>query len=481
MIFHKIPQRATTRVALLAATMAFVFFSQSAIADYYEYDYFYDTNRMSREHRLAGDVDDWIERGDSTVTASSVFDDGIRLAAWANEFEAGETFEFGIASAIYFFEIPSGTRYIEIKVRYKGEAHEGYLEEYGKLAGRIWIRNTDKEREYRDDDENTDTLYGDTFVLRANRRSETIKIAAANHVDDGLLELHVVAQSGELIDINYIDVVAKIRQPKVQVVHRYVKEYEWDPWYNYTYCYFYAGPHFYVNNHGYYVRWSYPIYDRHYLVVRANYRRYLDRYRRRHGVVVHHYYRPVRNVRIRVYNRDRSRSRRRLTQWTDRHDRVRNEYSRSRFVKKQRDRSQLANTRTRVRQTIEKHRREPVLVDREIQSKRVSLKRRRDADNVDRSSRSSLKTRISTRSQRTDKRKRTSQVKTQPQENRTKIRVRTQRTEPRKERKTEVRQTRTETKKAPSRTKTRKDDDDDDDDDEEEERSKRREARKKRR
>ena len=78
----------------------------------HEYDYFSD--RLSREHRDAGDVEDWIERGNATATASPRFEDGVRLTAWASELSDEENYEFAIASAIYFFEIPRQAQYIEI-------------------------------------------------------------------------------------------------------------------------------------------------------------------------------------------------------------------------------------------------------------------------------------------------------------------------------------------------------------------------------
>lgn len=489
MPFHKIVRNSL----ILALTALLIFLTQSAIADYYEYDYFYTTDRMSREHRSAGDVDDWIERGNSTVTASPVFADGIRLTAWASG--ADETaYEFGIASAVYFFEIPRGAQSIEIKVRYKGEPHEGYLDDYGKVAGRIWARNLEKEREYPDRGEDTETLYGDSFILRANRYSETIKIPAVNHVDDGLLELHIVAQNGELVDLNYIDVMTYRRQPKTRVV-QYTEAYDWDPWYNYTYTYFYAGPHYYLTNYGYYVRWSYPIYDRHYVTIRRNYRRYLDRYRRRHGVAVHHYYRPVRDVKIHVYNRDRdsARTRKHLTKWTESYEKVRHEYSQTRYTKKRRDRTNLESIQTRIRQTIEKHRRNPALVDREIQTRRISLKRRRDRT-TNESQRQSIKTQINSR-QQTDNSERYERIKrlrAQQQKDSSRTINRYRKTAPRNERETKTEDRRssrvkrrrtdtTETKKASNRKKRRDDDDDDDEDEDEDERSKRRKRRKKRR
>lgn len=471
---------------ILALTVLLLFLAQFAIADYYEYDYFYTTDRMSREHRLAGDVDDWFERGNSTVTASPIFPDGIRLTAWASGYDE-ETFEFGIASAVYFFEIPRGVQFIEIKVRYKGEPREAYLDDYGKAAGRVWIRNLEKEREYNRYEEDNETLYGDTFILRANRRSETIKIPAVDHVDDGLLELHIVAQNGELIDVNYIDVMTYRRQPKTRIV-QYTGYYDWEPWYNYTYTYFYAGPHYYVTDYGYYVRWSYPIYDRHYIIVRRNYRRYLDRYRRRHGVITHHYYRPDEDVSTHFYDRDRAQTRKHLTKWTERHQRVRHEYSRARYIKKRQNRAELETVQTRIRQTIEKHRREPVLMDREIQSIRVRLKRRRDRPETDEINRPNIRTRIYPRYQRPDaykRHKRSSRIRTQSQEDQL-IRIRRYRkTKSSKKRdETKIRRKQTPKSRRISSNRKKKKDakkKDEDEDDEEEEKQNRRNRRKRRR
>ena len=55
----------------------------SAVYAEYQYDYFSD--RVSREFRDGYDLEDWIERGNATVTASPRFADGIRLTAWAGE------------------------------------------------------------------------------------------------------------------------------------------------------------------------------------------------------------------------------------------------------------------------------------------------------------------------------------------------------------------------------------------------------------
>ncbi len=340
----------------------------AVLADY-EYDYFSD--RVSREHRDAGDVEDWIERGNATVTASPRFGNGLRLTAWASESDEEENYEFAIASAIYLFEIPRQAQYVEILVRYRGEPHRAAFD-YEEIAGRVWIRNTKREysrRRYNDNGEE-ETLYGDTFFLRAKRRSETIKIATAGHVDNGMLEMHIVAENGEQLDVEYVDVVTYQRQPDVRVIHRYARDYHWQPWYRYTYLYFYDGPFYYSTDLGYYIRWSYPVYDYHYLAVRRAYGVYLHNYYRRYP---RHYHRGSHyHVDVRV---DKSPKTRRLNRWTATHENTRREYSRSRLSVTT-SKTNKTNVQTRVRSLITEHRQTPVLADRVIQHSTLSQKRK---------------------------------------------------------------------------------------------------------
>lgn len=352
------------------------------LVTYYDYDYDYlRSNQISREHRDAGDVDDWIERGNSTVTASPRWRDGIRLATWASDYVSDDEYDFALASAIYLFDIPRRAQYIEIKVRYKGEGRQPDFDDYEEIAGRVWIRNLNREREYRRrDDDDRETLYGDTFVLRTRRRSETIKIPAAHHVDEnGMMELHLVVEDAGLLDVEYIDVSTYRRQPDIRVVHRYIRNYEWRPWYHYTYFYFYDGPCYYATDYNYYVRWSFPVYDRHYVVVRKSYRGYLNRYYLHHP----HYRRPRTNININVYNRDEHRTKtRRLSVWTRKYENVRREYDRSRLMKKRRSPTETQKVQNDVRATIKIHRSEPVLSDRVIQSREARVKRRRDSGSI---------------------------------------------------------------------------------------------------
>ena len=355
-------------ICLMLTILLLTLMPHAVLADY-EYDYFSD--RVSREHRDAGDVEDWIERGNATITASPRFENGIRLTAWASESDEEENYEFAIASAIYLFEIPRQAQYVEILVRYRGEPHRADFD-YEEIAGRVWIRNTKREysrKRYNDNGEE-ETLYGDTFFLRAKRRSETIKIATAGHVDNGMLEMHIVAENGEQLDIEYVDVVTYQRQPDVRVIHRYARDYHWQPWYRYTYLYFYDGPFYYCTDLGYYIRWSYPVYDHHYLAMRRAYGGYLHNYYRRYP---RHYHRDsYYHVDVRV---DKSPRTRRLNRWTATHENTRREYSRSRLSVTT-SKTNKPNVQTRVRSLITEHRQTPLLADRVIQRSPLPQKRK---------------------------------------------------------------------------------------------------------
>jgi hypothetical protein len=308
------------------------------------------------------------------------------LAAWASDYISDDEYDFALASAIYLFDIPKRAQYIEIKVRYSGEGHEADFDDSEEIAGRVWIRNFKKERKYQRYDDDNETLYGDTFVLRAKRRSETIKIPTAYHVDeDDVMELHVVVENGGLLDIEYIDVSTYRHQPEIRVVNKYIRSYEWRPWYYYTYFYFYDGPIHYVTDYDYYVRWSYPVYDVHYVTIRKNYRTYINRYYQRYPSRHHGHSRT--NININVYNRQQEGIKTsRLSKWTPEYERVRREYDRSRSMKK-RKRTDVERVRNSVRVTIDNHRSQPVLSDRSILSREARIKRRRSsAADSDRSS-----------------------------------------------------------------------------------------------
>ncbi|MBD3184277.1 hypothetical protein GF312_18485, partial [Candidatus Poribacteria bacterium] len=242
--------------------------------------YSYYGDRITTEYRRGYQVDDWVERGSSSITDSPLYADGIRLAAWSTRYE--DDYDYALASAIYFFEIPDNARSIRIKVSYDGEGDRGNFGD--EIAGRIWIRQPYIDRNYQeyyptngryqDVDE---PLYGDTYVLRANKHLEIIRIPADDHVQDGMMELHVVAEGRQRLDVKYIEVESYTSLPSVRVVTRYYRDYTWQPWYNYTYWYFYTGPTFHFGDY-YYVRYTYPRYRTHYVEIRKRYNDYLKVY-----------------------------------------------------------------------------------------------------------------------------------------------------------------------------------------------------------
>ena len=344
-----------------------------------DYDYYAD--RLSREHRVASDVDEWIERGNATITASPRFEDGVRLTAWANDAHNTDEYEFAIASAVYLFEIPTGAQYIEVIVRYRGEPHRLEIEDYEEpIAGRAWIRNTKREttRSGYYDENARETRYGDTFVLRAKNRSEHIKIPAVGHVKDGWMELHIVAEGGEQIDVEYLEVSTYRRQPKVRVLQRYTPSYRWRPWHRYTYLYFYDGPVYYATDYDYYLRWSYPVYDHHYLSIRSYYGGYLGRYRGYHPSAYYRYYSPYHGSYHSYYRGTPKVYQRRtqLNRWSAQHEKTRRQYSRSRLSANNRGENRTAVRRS-VRTTLENHRRQtPATTERVARQSIITQKLR---------------------------------------------------------------------------------------------------------
>ena len=371
-----------TRISVLSAVCLISCFVVVGLLTSAAADYDYYADRLSREHRIANDVDEWIERGNATITASPRFEDGVRLTAWANAAEDANNYEFAIASAVYLFEIPAGTQSIEILVRYRGEPHRLEIENYEEpIAGRAWIRNTKRESTRRGyQDENAEeTRYGDTFVLRAKNRSERIKIPAAGHVKDGWMELHIVAEGGEQIDVEYLEVSTYRRQPKVKVIQRYTPAYRWRPWHRYTYLYFYDGPIYYATDYDYYLRWSYPIYDHHYLSIRSYYGGYLGRYRRYYSGAYYRGYSPYYGSYHDGYYRGTPKvhqRRTRLNRWSAQHETARRQYSRSRLSANSRQ-TERTVLRRNVRTALENHRRQTPATTERMARRSIILEKQR--------------------------------------------------------------------------------------------------------
>ena len=370
-----------TRISILSVICLISCFVIAGLSTPANADYDYYADRLSREHRIASDVDEWIERGNATITASPRFEDGVRLTAWADDAQNTDDYEFAIASAVYLFEIPTGTQYIEVLVRYRGEPHRLEIEDYEEpIAGRAWIRNTKREttRSGYYDENAKETRYGDTFVLRAKNRSEQIKIPAVGHVKDGWMELHIVAEGGEQIDVEYLEVSTYRRQPKVRVIQRYTPTYRWRPWHRYTYLYFYDGPIYYATDYDYYLRWNYPVYDHHYLSIRSYYGGYLGRYRGHYPSAYYRYYSPYYGSYNSYYRGTPKVYQRRtqLNRWSAQHETTRRQYSRSRLSANSRGESRTAVRRS-VRTTLENHRRQtPATTERVARQSIITQKLR---------------------------------------------------------------------------------------------------------
>src|SRR4030042_3291744 len=173
-------------IIIVCMILGLLVFAQSVGAQttyYYELTYGY-SNRDSG-YRNAVDMDDWLERGHASVTASPAYSEGVRLTAWASK--EGETYEPGLASAIYYFAVPRWARYLKITVRYKDIARND------QIAGRLWIKSAERGTEGPSEAEGEAPLYGDTFVLRSDRISETIMVPSSRHVEADSMEMHMVA------------------------------------------------------------------------------------------------------------------------------------------------------------------------------------------------------------------------------------------------------------------------------------------------
>jgi hypothetical protein len=253
-------------------------FAQSGEASHdYEFSSYYSG---ASEHRNAADAEDLIERGRASVTDSPQFPEGIRLTAWANGEE--EEFEPGLASAIYYFDVPSWAHFLKVRVRYEDVSKDD------KIAGRLWIKTPDEDLGKAVEPEEEAPFYGDTFVLRSDGTSEAIYVPSARHVENGMVEIHVVASGRDSLDVRYIRVeYLKEKPPRVRIVHHWYDDYwyRWPPYW-YGYHYFYWGPYYWPRTSLIYVHWIWP-HEYYWYKYRPWYRIHIVKYHRRHP----HWYR----------------------------------------------------------------------------------------------------------------------------------------------------------------------------------------------
>lgn len=237
---------------------------------------------LDTQYRDAADADDLIERGRASVTDSPAFPDGIRLSALAVEGE--QEFEPGLASAIYRFVVPPSANYLKISVHYRDVSKDG------KVAGRLWIKTTDKNLKRELEPGEEAPFYGDTFVLRSNRTSETICVPSARHVEANSLEVHIVAEGRDCLDVKYIRVEYLERVPtEIRIIHHRCDDY-WSRWppYRYVYHYYYWGPCYWPRSCLAYVCWDWPC-DYYWYRYRPWYRIYVRVYYSRFPRWYHRY------------------------------------------------------------------------------------------------------------------------------------------------------------------------------------------------
>ena len=183
------------------------------------------------------------------MTESPVFSDGIRLTAWGG----AEAYEPGLASAIYYFPVPRWAQYLKIKIWYKDTAQDD------TIAGRLWIKSIDDDMRGEIGAGEEAPFYGDTFVLRSERFTETITVPAGRHVEGSMVEMHIVAEGKDSIDVRDIRIEYLETRPRITVVHRTHADY-WHRWprHRYAYHYYYWGPLFWPRTVVVYECWQVP-------------------------------------------------------------------------------------------------------------------------------------------------------------------------------------------------------------------------------
>jgi hypothetical protein len=224
--------------------------AQSAVGVQYDYELAYGSSSRDSGFREAVAMDDWLERGRAAVSESPIFPDGVRLTAWGGE----DAYEPGLASAIYYFKVPRWAQYLKITIQYRDASRDD------TIAGRLWIKSADRDQYEALGPDEEAPLYGDTFILRSERTSETIIVPRSRHVEDDTVEMHIVAEGQDSLDVRNVRLVSLETRPgNITIVHRTYNDY-WDRWprYRYAYHYYYWGPLFWPKTYVVYECWDVP-------------------------------------------------------------------------------------------------------------------------------------------------------------------------------------------------------------------------------
>lgn len=210
---------------------------------------------LSREYRYAARHDEWFERGDAAITGSPIFAQGIRLAAWDSR-DDQELSRMAIATAVYFLQVPASTQSLNIEVGYQNvNLADGGL----AVAGFLFVRDRSVERQYAEAAAKSPGpldepgFFGATYLLPRDQTKMVVDLPAADHVVDGIMELHLSTGAGQAIDVQYVQLTALAPPPTPTVLVTYpapasVTVVDASPEYAcydasvYTYGYYYAGP-----------------------------------------------------------------------------------------------------------------------------------------------------------------------------------------------------------------------------------------------
>ena len=203
---------------------------------------------LSAESRYGASFNEWFVRGDAVVSASTVFNQGVRLAAWDGQNE-NDLSRMAVASAVYFLQVPSEAVSVRITVGYRTDP----AAQNAQVAGFLFVRNQSVEPQTAPQGEpapaaaadDNPAFAGDSYLLPANQTRQTFDLPLAGRATNGVLEVHLVAGAGQVLDVQCIQLSSFAAEvAAAPVVAMPSSNFVQDP-YQDTYYYYYTGPSYY--------------------------------------------------------------------------------------------------------------------------------------------------------------------------------------------------------------------------------------------